>query len=189
MANLHRLFVAINLPEDLRKKLNSFQDKWLDLPARWSWPENLHITLVFLGNNSDQEVIDVCKIAQDVAKCHEAFEISLNKVCFGPENKEPRMVWAVGDKSAELGSLQYDLENAFGDQNYSKSENEHFFTPHVTLARIKQTELRRMEPEEVPVVNETINHLFIAESIEVMESELKRGGPAYTVLESFKLGE
>lgn len=189
MANLHRLFIAINLPDDLRKALNSLQDKWLDLPARWIWPENLHITMVFLGNNSDQEVVDICNIAHDVAKRHGPLEIMLQRVCFGPENKEPRMIWAIGEKSAELGNLQYDLENSFGNLNYAKTENRHFFTPHITLARIKQTELHKMEMDEIPLIDEAIRHTFIAESIEVMESELKRGGPVYAILESFKLGE
>jgi 2'-5' RNA ligase len=46
-----------------------------------------------------------------------------------------------------------------------------------------------MEREEVPRIDEPINHTFLVESIDVMESELKKGGPKYTILESLKLGE
>ncbi|PIX88575.1 MAG: hypothetical protein COZ30_00470, partial [Candidatus Nealsonbacteria bacterium CG_4_10_14_3_um_filter_36_16] len=60
---------------------------------------------------------------------------------------------------------------------------------HITLGRIKQWEFRQIEPEERPEVNEEINLTFEVNSIEVMESELKRGGSEYTILESFPFRE
>jgi 2'-5' RNA ligase len=192
MANLHRVFIGINLPEKIRKELNAYQDKWLDLPARWTWPESLHVTLVFLGNTSDQEVIDVCKTAAEVAKRHDPFDLVLDKICYGPPDKMPRMVWATGRESGELGALQADLTNAFYESGINEADEDcdnHAFAPHVTLARIKQFELRKMEPEEIPKVDEEIYQTFLVESIDIMESELKRGGPQYSILESLNLGE
>jgi RNA 2',3'-cyclic 3'-phosphodiesterase len=192
MANLHRLFIGINLPEKVKKDLFAFQDKWLDLPARWTWPENLHITLVFLGNATDQEIIDICKTAAEIAERHDPFDLTLDKIVYGPPNKEPRMVWATGPKSAELGALQIDLNNSFYETGINKEDENcenHEFAPHVTLARIKQFELHKMEQEEIPAVNEDIRHTFLVESVEIMESELKKGGPKYSVLESLRLGE
>jgi len=196
MANLHRIFIAVNLPENVRQKLALVEDRCLDLLARWTKPENLHITLVFLGNANDQEICDICQAVEAVAKKHEPFDVTLSKICYGPQNnppagRPPRMVWAVGERSTELGKLQKDLESSlfeFCGGNYD-SNREYEFQPHVTLARIKQTELRHMEPEELPRIDEQIHHTFLVESIELMESELKRGGPTYTVLESIKLGE
>jgi len=57
------------------------------------------------------------------------------------------------------------------------------------LARIRTWEFREIEPEEEPEVNEEINLTFEVNSIEVMESQLKRGGAEYTVLESCQLKE
>jgi 2'-5' RNA ligase len=205
MANLHRIFIAVNLSEKIRRDLCSFEDKCLDLPARWTKPENLHITLVFLGNATDGEVMDICKTAGEVAKRHDPFDVTIDKICYGPVGKEmPRMVWAVGEKSEELGALQTDLQNAFFETGSScakaSEDKQQFsspsvalakggFAPHVTLARIKQNELRQIEQDELPLIDEQIHHTFLVESIEVMESELKRGGPTYTVLESLRLGE
>lgn len=189
---MHRVFIAINLPEKIRKDLSAYQDKWLDLPARWTWPQNLHVTLVFLGNASDQEVIDICKTAAQVAKRHDPFDLTLDKIKYGPAGKTPRMVWATGRESAELGALQADLTNAFYESGIDEVDevcDNHVFAPHVTLARIKQFELRKMELEEVPSVDEEIYQTFLVESIDVMESELKRGGPQYSVLEALALGE
>jgi len=47
MNNLHRIFIAINLPEKLKKELSLFQNRWPEIPARWTRPDNLHVTLVF----------------------------------------------------------------------------------------------------------------------------------------------
>ena len=60
---------------------------------------------------------------------------------------------------------------------------------HITLARLRQWEFNKIEPEEKPEINEDINLTFEVNSIEVMESELKRGGPNYIVLESCRLAD
>lgn len=203
MNNLHRVFLAINLPDNLRQKLADFSEQCSDLPAKWTKPDNLHITLNFLGNANDQEVCDICEVAAKVALRHEPFEINLNRIVYGPLAKipsaregeirqwRPRMVWAMGEKSQEIGNLQKDLESSFFEFSgalYRKNDKDYAFSPHITLARIIQGGLRFMEPQDLPGIDEKIKHVFLVESIEVMESELRRGGPVYTVLESVKLG-
>jgi len=98
------------------------------------------------------------------------------------------MVWAEGEKSEELGKLQNDLENSLLASPIKSLESESRpYAPHITLGRIKAWEFRGIEPEERPEINEEINLSFEVNSIEVMESQLKRGGPEYTILESCPL--
>ena len=161
----HRIFIAINLPEDIKQKLADYQSKWPELPVRWTKKDNLHITLEFLGYLSDEEILKVCQDTRGLASKHGSFSITLNKICYGPPKKiPPRMVWVVGEKIEELN-----------------------FSPHITLGRIKAWEFRKIEPEERPQVDEEINLTFEVNSLEVMESVLKRGGPTYTILESYPL--
>ncbi len=187
----HRIFIAINLPDDIKKKLSDYQNKWLELPCRWTKKENLHITLAFLGYLTDEEMVEICRIAKETALRHEPFFINLNKIIYGPPKKQPpRMVWAEGEKSEELGKLQKDLENTLaGLSSGLENEKGRGYAPHITLGRIKEWEFRRIEPEERPEINEEINFDFEVNSIEVMESELKRGGPEYAVLESVPLSK
>lgn len=181
----HRIFIAINLPENIKNKLSQSEGKWLELPCRWTKKENLHITLVFLGYISDEELVEFCKIAKEVALKQEPFLINLNKIMYGPPNKPPRMVWAEGEKSEELGKLQRELENSIsGLSRELKEEKGRGYAPHITLGRLKQWEFQKIEPEERPEINEDVSLNFEVKSIEVMESELKRGGPIYSVLES-----
>ena len=185
----HRIFIAINLPENIRRKLSEYEDKWLELPCRWTKKENIHITLAFLGYLTDEELLDVCKIAEESALRNKSFSINLNKITYGPSGRAPRMIWAEGEKSEELKKLQKDLENSLaGLSPEIENDKGRGFAPHITLGRLKQWEFRKMEPEERPKVDEEIDLSFEVNSIEVMESNLKRGGPEYIVLESRELG-
>lgn len=168
----HRVFIAINLPEDIKKELIFFQAKWPDLPCRWTKKENLHITLEFLGYLTDEGIIELCQKTKEMASKKEVFSVHLNKICYGPPDKKPpRMVWVMGEKIREFN-----------------------FTPHITLGRIRTWQFRQMEPEERPEINEKIfppagGLTFQVNSIEVMESRLKRGGAEYTILESAPLSK
>ena len=188
----HRVFIAINLPEDIKEKLTDYQAKWPELPIRWTKKDNLHITLMFLGYLSDEELLEVLKSTKEAVSKHQPFFINLKKIIYGPPKKlPPRMIWAEGEKSKELGKLQKDLENSLLSSEALAKEDLTIearpYAPHITLGRIKAWEFRKIEPEERPEVNEEINLNFEVNSIEVMESELKRGGPEYTILESCPL--
>lgn len=186
----HRIFIAINLPEKLKNELKLFQEKWSEFPARWVKPENLHITLIFLGYLSNSEILEALKISREVALRHQPFLINLKKIIYVPLKKPARMIWVEGEKSKELGNLQKDLETSLLNSSIRKLETENRpYTPHITLARIKQWQFRQIEPEERPEINEDIDLSFEVKSIEMMESHLKRSGPEYTILETIPLSK
>ena len=179
----HRIFIAINLPEEAKTKLLAYQKRWPELPARWTTKENLHLTLAFLGNTSDQELEEVCRAMKQVGERHNLFSVEFTKIVYGPDEKRPRMIWALIGKSPELLALQEDVVETL---HLAQEQN---FTPHLTLARLRAFELSRMETEELPDVNEEISVSFEVQSIEVMESVLRRSGAEYTTVQSFMLKE
>lgn len=186
----HRVFIAINLPENVKKQLLLLQKKWPELPTKWTKRDNIHITLVFLGYLSDEETVEVCKTVREVASGHSPFSINLDKICYGPPKKmPPRMVWAEGQMSEELGEIQADLERNLFNSDGSFGQKSRPYRPHITLGRIRQWDFRRIEPEEVPDIAEDISLNFSVDSIEVMESQLKRGGAEYAILESASLSK
>ncbi len=187
-----RIFIAINLPENIKKKLTGYQNKWQELPVKYTNKENLHITLIFLGYLNDEELVKICDITKKVVSRNQSFSINLNKICYGPPHKiPPRMIWAEGKKSEKFTKLQTDLEKNLLE-NFTPHQNKvsgagRVFSPHITLGRLKQWEFRQIEQEKIPEINEEISLNFEVNSIEVMESQLRREGPKYTVLESIKL--
>ena len=188
MEKRHRVFIAINLPEDIKKQLHKYSERWPELPAKWTAKDNLHITLEFLGDLTDIEIGEACLIVKEIAKKHRSFSINLNKILYGPPKKNPpRMVWCDGEKSEEMAYLKEDLQDALLEKISYRPELGRAFIPHITLARILEMEFRNFDLDERPEINEDLDLFFTVESIEVMESELKRGGPVYTILESHQL--
>jgi RNA 2',3'-cyclic 3'-phosphodiesterase len=184
-----RIFLAINLPKGVKKKLISLREDWADLPAKWTKPENLHITLSFLGHMEDDEVLSVCREAEKLASRENPFKINLLKTCYAPPGKEvPRMVWAIGEKGGRFSDLKRTLEKSLGETE-DKRRQTGDVSPHITLARIRKWDWQKIEPEDRPEIEKDLNVSFQADSFEVMESRLKRGGPDYVVLESFFLGQ
>lgn len=175
-----RIFIAINLPENIKNKIACYQNEIEELfascrnevsdagPIKWTKKENLHITMEFLNYLTDEELIELCQKTKEIASEKKVFNIHLNKICYGPPDKKqtriPRMVWLTGEKIKEFN-----------------------FVPHITLGRIRAWEFKRLEPEEKPEINQDIDLNFEVNSIEIMESRLKRGGPEYTILESAPL--
>ena len=187
MNKRHRIFIAINLPSDIRKNLSNYEKKWSELPAKWVSAENLHITLVFLGDLTDLELGEVCMAVKEIVNKHHSLDVHLNRVSYGPNEKiPPRFIWAGGEKSKKLSSLKKDLQDLLLEKiNFIPELRA--FSPHITLARISTFSWKQIEPEERPDVNENIDLNFTVESIEIMESELKKGGPRYTIIEGYQL--
>ena len=120
---------------------------------------------------------------KQVGARHTHFTLVVNRIVYGPDEKRPRMIWALIGKSPELLALQ---ENVVATLHTEQEQN---FTPHLTLARLRAFELSRMETEELPDVSEEISISFEVKSIEVMESRLRRSGAEYTTIQSFMLKE
>lgn len=184
----HRIFIAINFPQEIKKELSLYQEKWPELPIRWVKPNNLHLTLTFLGYLSEENLLKVIQVSKEIISHYNPFLISFKKIIYGPPKKvPPKMVWIEGKKCPELARLKKELEETLIKSGIPfRSENREF-KPHITLGRINQWEFKRIEPEERPRINEETNLNFKVRSIEIMESKLKRGGAEYIILESIPL--
>jgi len=183
-----RIFIALNLPENKKEELLSYREKWSDLPAKWTARDNIHITLVFIGAAMDEEIPQICEAVRKAAEKNAPLTVRINRICYGPPGKTPRMVWAVIEKSKEILELQKDVENFLASSAESPFAFEkRAYSPHITLARIRSFDFRRLDPEERPPVEEDIDINFNVDSIEIMESQLKRTGAEHTVLKSAPL--
>src|SRR3989338_7719264 len=114
MQKRHRIFIAINLPEDIKRGLSEYQEKWPELPAKWTAKDNLHITLEFLGDLTDEELGNVCKAVGKVTLRHKIFSVNLNKILYGPPKKMPPcMVCRKGGKIGDLTGLEKKYQELF----------------------------------------------------------------------------
>ncbi len=185
-----RIFIAVNPIQKIKEKIFNYQEICPDLPVRWTQKKNLHITVSFLGKVKDKALSKIIEKTRKTAKKHTPFFITLNKMCYGPPNKKPGMVWMTGKKSKQLGSLKADLEKElFNLSNRRVSAYRRGFSPHVTLGRLRRKKFNRLRPEERPNIARKVFIKFEVVSIDIMESELKRGGARYTILQTVNLGK
>jgi 2'-5' RNA ligase len=103
-----RVFIAIDIDERIRKDLGNLQDELrnkVDIKksdVKWVNPDNIHLTLKFLGEIKDVQAVDVCNITKEVASRHKNFELALEKVGhFG--GRSARVLWVgTGQNSDNL---------------------------------------------------------------------------------------
>ncbi len=197
MAN--RLFVAINLPEEIKNNLLSFQERIGDLFPKeenqkevisWTKKENLHITMVFLGYVVNKKIGLACKVLEDIGKRHNPFSLNLKQICCAPPDKKiPRMIWVKGKEEKNILDLKKDIDNSLFKAKILRRVENRKFTPHITLGRIRKWQWEKIIPGERPKISEEISLSSKVGSIELMESKLKRGEPEYSVVESVKLNK
>ena len=189
---MKRIFVAINLSEDIKNKLQEYQREWADLPVRFTKKGSLHLTLFFIGYVDDERMLDACRKIHEVAKKHKPFELRFNRICLAPPNRPPRLIWLEGERNENLADLKRDIEKTMAVQENDErafmeiERGLKIFIPHITLARIRQMEWKKLLQK--PIIDKKVSINVPVNSIEVMESNLKRDGAEYSILESAELG-
>lgn len=182
-----RIFIAINLPEKMKKRLKEYREQHDGLPVRWTKINSLHLTLVFIGYVDNEQMLEACKITRKIAAETEPFFINCKRIILGPKEK-PRMIWLEGEASEELKQLKSRLEKALlmGNSGLQKAETR-AFNPHLTLARIKEDEWRQLSGLDISSVEQKLEAQLDVNSVEVMESNLKFDGAEYATLEECPL--
>ena len=134
-----RLFVAIALPEDLRSRLS---DLCAGLPgARWVAPQNLHLTLRFIGEVDGHEAEEIDAALSGIAS--QRFALSLSGVGQFGDRRNLRAVWVGVERNELLLRLQAKVEQAL--QRAGLPPEKRKFKPHITLARFKSHPGTRLE--------------------------------------------
>ena len=184
-----RIFVAINLPENIKKRLVEFKERWFDLPVRWTKKDSLHLTLVFIGYVGESGLYEVCRTVRNVAQNFEPFFLTYDKIIYGPPGHPPRMIWLLGRVNQTLAEIKQKTEESLLEiENLNSFRLERRpFSPHITLARIKNQDWG--ETKNLPKIEQDFKATLSVTTIDVMESDLRGDGAEYTILESCPLGE
>jgi len=175
---VHRVFTAIALPEQIKNKLLKLQERWHTIPGKWTSRENMHITLVFLGSLSNEELQNYIEYAKNAIQSETAFTITIESVSYGPTVDNPRMIWANVAKSVRLAQLRASLAH---------TPQEQAFMPHSTLCRIHQWKFKALELEERPTVAQEMAESFSVKEIRVMESRITRAKIEYALITTISL--
>ena len=163
-----RLFIAINFIDETRKRLLAMRDELRSLSKRgnYSAPENLHLTLAFLGECDPRQTAVIKSIMDAIGL--EPFQISIDRV--GRFKRDGGDIWWAGIKPAEpLSTLHGVLTDNLKNAGFILDKRK--YNPHVTLGREIVTDA---EPWKITPFGETVS------CIDLMKSERINGKLAYT---------
>lgn len=135
---MFRLFVAIDLPTDIKNKLLAISG---GIPgARWLPAEQLHLTLKFIGEVDGGVFKDVTDVLNEVAS--EPFELTLKGVGHFPPRRNPEVLWVGVAKSEKLVQLRNRVESTLARIGLQRETRK--FTPHVAIARLRDPHIERV---------------------------------------------
>jgi 2'-5' RNA ligase len=188
-----RCFIAIDIDENNRAALGDLQQRLkseVDIKksdVKWVKPDNIHLTLKFLGEIRDEQVVDVCNIAKEVAGSHDSFDLDIESVGhFG--GRSARVLWVGTGKGREnLLQLQKDLEQQLASAGWPPENRA--YSGHLTLCRIRNPKAGIKLAQAAGQYRDYKVGVMPADSVSVYQSELTPAGPIYTVLGDYKLCE
>lgn len=138
-----RLFTALDLPPALVDVLRAFRhEQSLDVRTRWTPPENLHLTLRFIGEVDDAQAERVEAALTGIPENHAPFAVEPLGLGVLPSRPAPRVLTVRIDPSEPLRALYAALQDALAAVDVAREERP--FRPHVTLARFKNASAERI---------------------------------------------
>ena len=175
-----RLFIAIDLPEAVKMALleiiAQMGRQLPDRALRWVKPEQMHLTLRFLGDTAVSQLPDLQNQLTQLTTQYPPFRLHLNGVGAFPNRKRPRVVWVgLGGDVAQLQTMQAALEDRMVALGWSREKRP--FSPHVTLGRVKDA--RQVQALDWGVDLAKMD--FVVTAVQLVQSELRPSGAVYTV--------
>lgn len=193
-----RVFLAVELGEDLRKQIAQVQqdlkqrlsrDASKDARISWVQPASIHLTIKFGGDTDEALVEPMREAIHQAVKGHRAVHIPIERLGAFPHPQQPRVLWVGaseqwerGEDAERLAALHQSVEACCESLGFAPEGRP--LSLHLTLARIKAGErhigqaLAKSGVMDRPL---SLGALTV-ESVVLMKSELRPTGPVYTKL-------
>lgn len=186
LMSLLRTFIALEIPHELQQiihKETAHLRNTIGALIRWVPPENMHLTLKFLGNISPANMDILTQIIRAEADSCQPFDMRVGGLACFPSPKRPRVIYIGLQAPAELEALQRGIESATTRLGYESEERG--FSPHLTFGRVRQNISASDQQKIRRALEETrIDSLGVArvDSVHLYNSDLKPTGSVYSRL-------
>ncbi|HUU75563.1 MAG TPA: RNA 2',3'-cyclic phosphodiesterase [Methanoregulaceae archaeon] len=169
-----RLFVAIDLPPEIREQIKDSQQELKKSRARLSLvnPEIIHITMKFIGEVEKDAVESIKKKLDNILDS--PFEVQVTGIS-ADNPRRPRVVWCTIDDQGRCAQLHERIEDALFPLGIKKEGRK--FRPHATVARVKRFDSTLIESIR-PLVSVPYGN-FIINGFTLKKSTLTPTGPIY----------
>jgi 2'-5' RNA ligase len=185
-----RLFVALVIPAEVRNNLAAFltemrvlTEQLADKSVRWVRPENLHVTLKFIGEVAPAKREGIRSALANV-RLDGPVDLRFCGLGFFPHENQPTVLWTGLEASANLAKLADDIDQSMVPRGIRRENRP--FVPHLTLARLAPPVLHEKLRESIRKNREQEFGGFQTQEFHLIESTLKPAGAEYTTLRSFR---
>jgi RNA 2',3'-cyclic 3'-phosphodiesterase len=180
-----RLFVALSIPADARENLSSLISdlQRADAQPRWINPENLHVTLKFIGEVPSENVAAMGDALATV-RTAQPVDLEFRDIEFFPDARRPSVAWVGIESSQNLAVLAAEVNRVLTPLGIPREEKP--FVPHLTIVRFKETCPSPALLAEIGTKKESNFGGFQTGEFHLIESKLKNTGAEYTTLHSFR---
>jgi 2'-5' RNA ligase len=186
-----RTFIAIELPGEIKDFLSQLQARLKTSAAdvKWVEPENIHLTLKFLGEIDDKKLNAILQIIEGLGKGRDAFSLRLSSLGAFPKINSPRVIWVGVDKGdREAKEIARGLEESIAKIGIPKENRA--FSSHITIGRMRSPLNREKLVQELLKLTENFgreNLEFPVTKITLFKSTLAPSGPIYEILKEANL--
>ncbi len=187
MAELIRSFIAIELPAAVKQELTTLEDilkKRCPQVVRWVDPQNIHVTLKFLGDVDSDRVDEINMAIDEATQGMSPFHLELKDLGVFPNLNKVNIIWvdAKGDLD-KLTYLQKQIESNMEQLGFTREDRD--FTPHLTIGRVRDY----ASPDDRKKIGQILSQTAFASaqvitvgSVNLMKSQLTNTGAIYTRL-------
>ena len=184
-----RSFLAFETPPDMKGAMTRILEdvKRSKLNVRWVKVDNIHLTVVFIGNIREEDLSEIRAAIDPICRKYGPFKLSLRGLGSFPNPRRPRVIWAGLDGDIErMSCLKDDLQRqlkAFGLKDEKRA-----FRPHLTLGRFRKSVRGGFPVEDlISRYADFRGNLCELDELILFKSDLKPGGAVYNKLGSWKL--
>ena len=181
-----RSFISIEIPGDIRDHIGNYiaEINGALTGVKWVKPENIHLTIKFLGNIREKDVPGLRDCITGAAKEFEPFMLTMTNLGYFPNFSNPRIVWIGVDGGLDslLDVFQY-METCLEEAGYDREERT--FSPHLTIGRARRNSTIKVSGS----VREFEPISFKIDKIALMKSTLTPQGPVYESITESTLGK
>jgi len=181
-----RLFIAVNLPDDIRTTLYDVTAPLRSAApdVRWVPADRIHLTVKFLGEHPETAVTPLLEALDGIARKYDPILMELGGLNAFPNLRQPRVVWLGVRADPKLELLHHDVETACEELGQPMEGRP--YRAHVTLGRVRD---RLANPARLAAAARGVVHeaTVTAEALDLMVSEHVDGTPRYRVVGSAAL--
>lgn len=184
-----RCFIAIELPDPVKSCLAQLQDELKKCKAdiRWVNPDNVHLTLKFLGNIKEEMLQTIINGMKKVCSSSNPFNLEIIGIGMFPNTKSPRVLWLGVENNSFIMSLQAGIEKEMEKAGFKQEERK--FKAHLTIGRFRSSSGKEDIFKSVSTHEKDSFGIINVNSMSLMKSDLNPDGARHSRIAEIPLGK